>query len=402
MKILVINSGSSSLKYQLFNMEHEEVLAKGIVERIGMETAIISYKAAGEEEIKEVCEILEHKEAIRKVLHALTDSVTGVISSVYEISAVGHRITHGGEDFSDAALVNEAVMADVRKNIALAPLHNAANAKGIEAFLELLGTKIPMVCVFDTVFHQTMPEESYMYALPKVLYQKHKIRKYGFHGTSHKYVSSRLSEITGQSLEGKKVISCHIGNGASITAIKDGKSYDTSMGMTPLEGLMMGTRCGDLDPAIIPFVMEKEDLSTEEVKSLLNKHSGLAGISQIAGGDMREIEEAMQAGHADATLAFNMYVHRILKYMGGFAAEMNGVDAIIFTGGVGENSDLVRQKVCEQLTYLGVAIDEEQNRLRAPKERRISTEASKVEVHIIPTNEELMIARDTLRIIQNQ
>lgn len=401
MKILVINCGSSSLKYQLFDMKHEDVLAKGLVERIGMETAMISYKPTGQEEMKEVCEILEHKEAIRKVLEALTDPATGVISSVYEISAVGHRIAHGGEEFSDSARVDDSVIAAVRKNFTLAPLHNPANMKGIEAFLEVVGNEIPMVCVFDTAFHQTMPEESYLYALPKVLYHNLKIRRYGFHGTSHKYVSSRLSEMTGQPLEGKRIISCHIGNGASITAIKDGKSVDTSMGMTPLEGLMMGTRSGDLDPAIVPFLMEKEELSVHEVNSLLNKHSGLAGISGI-GGDLREIEEAMQAGHADATLAFNMYIHRILKYVGAFAAELNGVDALIFTGGVGENSDLVRQKVCERLSYLGLAIDSEQNRLRNPKERRISTEASKVDVHIIPTNEELMIARDTLRIISNK
>lgn len=401
MKILVINCGSSSLKYQLFDMKHEDVLAKGLVERIGMETAMISYKPTGQEEMKEVCEILEHKEAIRKVLEALTDPATGVISSVYEISAVGHRIAHGGEEFSDSARVDDSVIAAVRKNFTLAPLHNPANMKGIEAFLEVVGNEIPMVCVFDTAFHQTMPEESYLYALPKVLYHNLKIRRYGFHGTSHKYVSSRLSEMTEQPLEGKRIISCHIGNGASITAIKDGKSVDTSMGMTPLEGLMMGTRSGDLDPAIVPFLMEKEELSVHEVNSLLNKHSGLAGISGI-GGDLREIEEAMQAGHADATLAFNMYIHRILKYVGAFAAELNGVDALIFTGGVGENSDLVRQKVCERLTYLGLAIDSEQNRLRNPKERRISTEASKVDVHIIPTNEELMIARDTLRIISNK
>ncbi|WP_052330199.1 acetate/propionate family kinase [Thermicanus aegyptius] len=398
MKVLVINSGSSSLKYQLFDMEKEMVLAKGLVERIGMETAIFSHQPYFGEKVTKVGQILEHKEAIRKVLAYLTDEKVGVISNVEEISAVGHRVVHGGEAFSDAAYLDPEVIRIIEKNIELAPLHNPAHLKGIYAFRELLGGDFPMVAVFDTAFHQTMPEESFMYALPMVLYKRHKIRRYGFHGTSHKFVSQRLSEILGESLEGKKVVSCHIGNGASITAIKDGKSYDTSMGMTPLEGLVMGTRSGDIDPAVVPFVMAKEDLTIGEVNSMLNKHSGLLGISGLS-SDMREITAAMFEGHPGATLAFNLYIQRIKKYIGAYAAEMNGIDAIIFTGGVGENSELVRKRVLDGLTFLGVELDDALNEASSPKERRITTERSKVAAYVIPTNEELMIARETLRVV---
>ena len=295
--------------------------------------------------------------------------------------------------------MDDEVLQAVRRNIELAPLHNPANLKGIEAFRQLLGEETPMVCVFDTAFHQTMPQESYMYPLPRVLYDRHKIRRYGFHGTSHKYVSLRLGEITGRPLQGTRVISCHIGNGASITAIRDGKSVDTSMGMTPLEGLMMGTRCGDIDPAIIPFVMAKENLGLGEINSLLNKHSGLAGVSG-QGSDLREIIRCADEGHEEARLALNMYVQRIRKYIGSYCAVLNGLDTLIFTGGVGENSDYIRAKVCESLTYLGLELDPELNRSRSPGERKISTPASRVAVHIIPTNEELMIARDTQRLVQ--
>lgn len=398
MKVLVVNCGSSSLKYQLFNMENEEVLAKGIVERIGMDTAIFQYERPGFETVKEVSSILEHKDALNKVLKAITDEKTGVISSISEIAAVGHRIAHGGEQFADSVIVTKDVIEAVRKNIELAPLHNPANLKGIYGFSELAGD-IPNVCVFDTAFHQTMPQEHYMYAIPRALYNKHKIRRYGFHGTSHKYVSQRYSEITGEDLKTKKIISCHIGNGASITAIEYGKSVDTSMGMTPLEGLIMGTRSGDIDPAIVPFVMVKEDLNVHEVNSMLNKHSGLVGISGVS-ADMREITDGVVSGHEGTTLAYNMYIHRIKKYIGSYCAVMNGVDAIIFTGGVGENSDLVRKDVCAGLTYLGLKIDSSLNETREPKERNIHTEDSKVDVYIIPTNEELMIARDTQRLVK--
>lgn len=400
MKILVINCGSSSVKYQLFDMSSENVLAKGNVERIGMDTAILTHQSAGKEVIKKVTQILEHKEAIRQVLRSLLDQQTGVISSVGEIAAVGHRVVHGGESFSDAALINDEVKQSIRQYFELAPLHNPANLKGILAFEEVLGRDVPMVAVFDTAFHQTMPEESYLYAIPMVLYKRHKIRRYGFHGTSHKYVSQRLEEITRQSNQGKKIISCHIGNGASITAILDGKSYDTSMGMTPLEGLIMGTRSGDLDPSVIGYAMEKEDLTITEANSMLNKHSGLVGISGLS-SDVRDIVEAMNQGHSGARLAFNMYIKRIRKYIGAYAAEMNGVDTIIFTGGVMENSPLVRKSVCDGLTFLGLSLDEELNELSTPRERKISSTSSRIDLYIIPTNEELMIARDTLRVIQS-
>jgi acetate kinase len=400
MRILVINCGSSSVKYQLFDMNDESVLAKGSVERIGMETAIIHHHPKDKEPVQRVCEILEHKQAIRQILKYLTDAEVGVLRSVDEIGAVGHRVVHGGEAFADSVRIDERVIEAIRQYIDLAPLHNPANLKGIYAFQEVLGAHFPMVAVFDTAFHQTMPEESYLYALPMVLYKKHKVRKYGFHGTSHKYVSHRYSEITKRPLEGLKIISCHIGNGASITAIKDGKSIDTSMGMTPLEGLIMGTRSGDIDPAIVPYTMAKEELTIGEVSSMLNKHSGLVGVSGLS-SDMREITEAMFEGHKGATLAFNMYIHRMKKYIGAYAAVMNGVDALIFTGGVGENSFIVRKKVCEGLSYLGLKLDEELNAVPLPKERKINHEDSSVEVFIIPTNEELMIARDTLRVIQS-
>lgn len=380
-------------------MSHEQVLAKGVVERIGMDSAIVSYQAAGKEPVKEVCEILDHKEALRHVLALLMNPKVGVISDISEIAAVGHRVVHGGEDIIDAVLITDKIKQTIRETIDLAPLHNPANLKGIIAFEEILGSKVPMVGVFDTAFHHTIPKENYMYAIPMVLYKRHKIRRYGFHGTSHKYVSSKLEEITNQSNLNKKIISCHIGNGASITAIKDGKSYDTSMGMTTLEGLIMGTRSGDIDPGIITYIMNKEDLTIHEVNSMLNKHSGLVGVSGLS-SDLRDIIQGMKEGHSGATLAYNMYIQRIRKYIGAYAAEMNGVDTIIFTGGVGENSSLVRKDVCDGLSYIGVHLDEEKNLEISNVERKISTEDSRVEIYVIPTNEELMIARDTVRIIQ--
>lgn len=382
-------------------MNDEEVLAKGIVERIGMDAAIITYHAKGKEAIKEVGEILEHKEAIRRILSHLLDEQIGVLSSISEITAVGHRMVHGGEEIIDAVLIDAEVKQSVRQNFDLAPLHNPANLKGILAFEELLGEQVPMVGVFDTAFHHTIPKENYMYAIPMVLYKRHKIRRYGFHGTSHKYVSTRLEQLTGQSNESKKIVTCHIGNGASITAIKDGKSYDTSMGMTTLEGLIMGTRCGDIDPGIITYIMNKEDLSIGEVNSMLNKHSGLVGISGLS-SDVRDILEGMKEGHVGATLAYNMYVQRMRKYIGAYAAEMNGIDTIIFTGGVGENSTLIRKEVSAGFTYLGLQLDDELNENISSRERKISSPESRVDVYIIPTNEELMIARDTLRVIQSK
>ncbi|GAB6930008.1 acetate kinase [Paenibacillus sp. JCM 10914] len=398
MNILVINAGSSSLKYQLYDMTDESVLAKGLVERIGMDSSILTHKPTGKQEVTEVSEILEHTTAIRKVLGVLTNEEHGVIDSVASIDAVGHRVVHGGESFKESALVDSDAKAEIRRLFDLAPLHNPASMMGIKA-TETNMPDVPQVVVFDTAFHQTMPEKSYLYAIPRVLYSKYKVRRYGAHGTSHAFVSQAAAEFLNRPLDELKIITCHIGNGASLTAVQGGKSVDTSMGMTPLEGLMMGTRSGDLDPAIVPFVMNKEELTVNEVNSMLNKHSGLLAISGIS-SDMREITEGMQKGDASSTLAFEMYEYRVRKYIGAYAAAMNGVDVIVFTAGVGENSVVLRQRVLEQLTYLGVELDEELNQIRSGEPRRISTSNSKVEVLIIPTNEELVIARDTHRIVQ--
>ena len=398
MKILVINAGSSSLKYQVYDMTNESVLAKGLVERIGMDSSILNHKPTGKDEITEVSEILEHTTAIRKVLDKLTHEEHGVMSSISEIQAVGHRVVHGGEAFKESALVTDEVKAEIRRLIDLAPLHNPAAMMGINA-AEVNMPGIPQVVVFDTAFHQTMPEHAYLYAIPRVLYNKYKVRRYGAHGTSHYYVSQIAAEFLNRPIEDMKIITCHVGNGGSLTAIKNGVSVDTSMGMTPLEGLMMGTRSGDLDPAIVPYVMNKEDLTVNEVNSMLNKHSGLLAISGIS-SDMREITEGMENGEPNSTLAFNMYEYRLRKYIGSYAAAMNGVDVIVFTAGVGENSVVLRQRVLEQLTYLGVEVDEELNKIRSGEPRRISTANSKVEVLVIPTNEELVIARDTHRIVE--
>lgn len=398
MKVLVINAGSSSLKYQVYDMTDESVLAKGLVERIGMDSSILTHKPTGKEEVTEVSEILEHTTAIRKVLDKLVHAEHGVLSSIEEIQAVGHRVVHGGEFFNGSALVTDEVKAKIRQLIDLAPLHNPAAIMGINA-AESNMPGVPQVVVFDTAFHQTMPESAYLYAIPRVLYNKYKVRRYGAHGTSHYYVSQIAAEFLERPIEDLKIITCHVGNGGSLTAIQNGVSVDTSMGMTPLEGLMMGTRSGDLDPAIVPYVMNKEDLTLNEVNSMLNKHSGLLAISGIS-SDMREITEGMENGDPNSTLAFNMYEYRLRKYIGSYAAAMNGVDVIVFTAGVGENSVVLRQRVLEQLTYLGVELDEELNKIRSGEPRRISTANSKVEVLIIPTNEELVIARDTNRIVE--
>jgi len=398
MNILVINAGSSSLKYQLYDMSTETVLAKGRVERIGMETSILTHEVEGLPEVKEVSEILDHTTAIRKVLDMLTHRKVGVLRNITDIKAVGHRVVHGGESFSESVLINTEVKLEIRKLFDLAPLHNPAHMMGIAA-VEANLPEVPQTVVFDTAFHQSMPKMTYMYAIPTVLYRKHKIRKYGFHGTSHDYVSKRAAEYLGRPLNELKLISCHIGNGASCTAIMYGKSFDTSMGMTPLEGLMMGTRSGDLDPAVVPFTMNKEDLTLNEVNSMLNKHSGLIAISGIS-SDMREVVDAMNEGNLNAKLAFDMYAYRIRKYIGAYAAAMNGLDAIIFTAGVGENSDVLRRAVCEQLTFFGVQLDEERNAVRSPEPRRITTDDSRVAALVVPTNEELLIARDTYRIVK--
>lgn len=398
MKILVINAGSSSLKYQLYQMRDEAVLAAGRVERIGMTDSIVVHEPYHAEETTEISEILDHTTAIRKVLDKLIDVQHGVVKSIVEIEAVGHRVVHGGESFRQSVLVNADVKAEICRLFALAPLHNPAHMMGIQA-VEINLPHVPQAVVFDTAFHQTMPPTAYMYAIPKILYQKHKIRRYGFHGTSHHYVSQRAAEIMNRPLQQLKLISCHIGNGGSLAAIVGGQSVDTSMGMTPLEGLMMGTRSGDLDPAIVPFTMMKENLSVHEVNSMLNKHSGLLAVSDLS-SDMREITDAMAAGEPHATLAFQMYVYRLRKYIGAYVAAMDGVDAIIFTAGVGENSSIVREEVCKNLTYFGVEMNQAENNIRSKEPRVISTANSKVQVLVIPTNEERMIARDTFRLVQ--
>jgi acetate kinase len=391
MKVLVLNCGSSSLKYQLYSMPEEEVLIKGTVEKIGSEEGIHSYKAYGKEG-SVTAPILDHREALKQVFATLTSSEVGVLKSAEEISAVGHRVVHGGEAFSSSCVITEDVKQAIKETIDLAPLHNPANLLGIEAMEEVL-PGVLQVAVFDTAFHQTMPREHYLYPVPYVLYQRHKVRRYGFHGTSHRYCASRVQELLGRDLSTLKVISCHIGNGASLAAIERGRSIDTSMGMTPLEGVMMGTRSGDIDPSLHEFVMRKEGLSFDELTSMLNKHSGLFGVSGIS-GDMRKIVEARSKGSIRAALAFAMYEYRIRKYIGAYAAAMNGVDVILFTAGVGENSPLLRSLICDNLTHLGVELDREANE-KGQGERLISTPASKVKVCVIPTNEELMIARDT-------
>ncbi|OXM85988.1 acetate/propionate family kinase [Paenibacillus rigui] len=400
MKILVINAGSSSLKFQLYEMENESVLAKGKVERIGMDSAILSYEPTGKNEIRQVEEILEHTTAIRKVLDWLVHKEEGVLGSIKEIQAVGHRVVHGGESFSSSVVVDEDVKQEIKRLFDLAPLHNPAHLLGIHA-VEANMPDVPQVVVFDTAFHQTMPSQSYLYPVPMVLYKKHKVRRYGFHGTSHAYVSDRAAKLMQRPLDELKLVTCHIGNGASCTAVLNGKSYDTSMGMTPLEGLMMGTRSGDIDPAIVPYTMGKEELTIGEVNSMLNKHSGLMAISGIS-SDMREIVQAMGTGDRSATLAFEMYEYRLRKYIGAYAAAMNGIDAIVFTAGVGENSADLRAAVCRKLTFLGLELDEEANERRSGEERRISTDSSKVQVWVIPTNEELVIARDTHQLISDR
>jgi len=396
MKILVINAGSSSLKYQLYNMLDESVLASGKVERIGMDSSIVTHEPPGKPEIRDVSEILDHVTAIKRVLDMLRHPDYGAVTSMNEIQAVGHRVVHGGEVFKKSVLVTPEVKAEIRKLFDLAPLHNPAHMMGIAA-VEVNLPDVPQVVVFDTAFHQSMPSTNYLYPIPTVLYRRHKVRRYGFHGTSHQYVSEQAALFLERPLTSLKMISCHIGNGASCTAIKDGQSFDTSMGMTPLEGLMMGTRSGDIDPAIVPFVMNKEELTLNEVNSMLNKHSGMLAISGVS-SDMREVVEAMEEGDRNAKLAFDMYIYRVRKYIGAYAAAMNGLDVLIFTAGVGENSDVFRKAVCEGLTFFGIELDEARNSQRGKDARYISTDASLVKVLVVPTNEELLIARDTYTI----
>ncbi|MDQ1909907.1 acetate kinase [Paenibacillus sp. GD4] len=397
MNILVINSGSSSVKYQLYDMSTETLKVKGRIERIGSESAQLVQQAPGREEWNEVREVLNHSAAIEQMIRLLVDPILGVIKSIRDIHGVGHRVVHGGEAFTAEALIDEEVKRQIRKLYDLAPLHNPAHMVGITAVEQHL-QGIPQAAVFDTAFHQTMPAHAYLYPIPKVLYRKHGVRRYGFHGTSHEYVSGKAAELLGLPIEDLKMISCHIGNGASCTAIDGGRSVDTSMGMTPLEGLMMGTRSGDLDPAILPFLMVKEELSVHEVNSMLNKHSGLLAVSGIS-GDVREVLTAAMDGDGNAQLALDMYEYRIRKYIGAYTAAMDGMDVLIFTGGVGENAAYIRERVCSRLSYLGVKLDQALNAVRSSEERIISEDCSRVKVMVIPTNEELMIARKTYTLL---
>ena len=396
MNILVINAGSSSLKYQLLNPDTQEVLAKGLCERIGLDGKF-TYKPAGKEAVKDAdVSMPTHSEAIQTVLNALVDPKNGVIGSMKEIDAVGHRVVHGGEKFAQSVLITDEVMAAIEECNPLAPLHNPANIIGIKACQALMpGT--PMVAVFDTAFHQTMPSVAYTYALPYEYYEKDKVRRYGFHGTSHKYVSQRAAVMLGKKPEELKLISCHLGNGSSVTAIDGGKSVDTSMGFTPLDGLPMGTRAGNIDPAIIEFLAEHENMDAHEVINILNKKSGMLGISGVS-SDFRDLDAAVADGNARAALAKDMFNLSVKKIIGSYVAEMGGVDAIIFTAGVGENDRSVRWDVCEHLEYLGIKIDPEKNKYRG-KQMDISIDWARVRVLVIPTNEELMIAKDTERLV---
>ncbi len=395
--VLVINCGSSSLKFQLINSKTEKVIAKGICERIGIEGSQMAYTPAGGEKIEKIFPMKDHTQAIKLVLDALTDAEHGVVKNLDEIGAVGHRIVHGGEKFATSTIITEDVMAAIEECNDLAPLHNPANLIGIRACKELMPST-PMVAVFDTAFHQTMPEEAYLYGLPYHYYEDYKVRRYGFHGTSHSYVSHRAAELLGQNYEDLKIIVCHLGNGASVSAVKHGKCVDTSMGLTPLEGLIMGTRCGDIDPAIIEFLCNKEGKDVHQILTVLNKESGVYGLSGDFSSDFRDLEKAYHEGEAFAIRTMHTFAYRVAKYIGAYTAAMNGVDAICFTAGVGENGPLVRTMITSYLGYLGIALDEEEN-VKRGVENIISTPDSRTKVLVIPTNEELAIARETVALV---
>ncbi|MGF7396017.1 acetate kinase [Thermoanaerobacterium thermosaccharolyticum] len=398
MKILVINCGSSSLKYQLIESKDGNVLAKGLAERIGINDSLLTHNANGEK-IKIKKDMKDHKDAIKLVLDALVNSDYGVIKDMSEIDAVGHRVVHGGEYFTSSVLITDDVLKAITDCIELAPLHNPANIEGIKACKQIM-PDVPMVAVFDTAFHQTMPDYAYLYPIPYEYYTKYKIRKYGFHGTSHKYVSQRAAEILNKPIESLKIITCHLGNGSSIAAVKNGKSIDTSMGFTPLEGLAMGTRSGSIDPSIISYLMEKENISAEEVVNILNKKSGVYGISGIS-SDFRDLEDAaFKNGDKRAQLALNVFAYRVKKTIGSYAAAMGGVDVIVFTAGIGENGPEVKEFILDGLEFLGFKLDKDKNNVRG-KEAIISTADSKVYVMVVPTNEEYMIAKDTEKIVES-
>jgi acetate kinase len=399
MKVLVLNSGSSSIKFQFFNMEEEKVLAKGLVERIGIDDSGIEYENSNGQEVEKAMDIKNHKEGIEHVVEMLLDPEIGVLNSIDEINAVGHRVVHGGEKFANSTLITDEVIDKIEEVSTLAPLHNPHNLSGIRVCKDLLPKK-PQVGVFDTAFHQSMPEKAYIYAIPYKYYEEHGVRRYGFHGTSHKYVANRAAALMEKDLDELKIITCHLGNGASIAAVNKGDSVDTSMGMTPLEGLVMGTRSGYIDPAIIPFLMDKENLSTKEIDNILNKKSGLLGVSGIS-NDSRDVRQAAHNGNHRAQLADQVFSYRVRKYIGAYLAALNGADAVVFTGGIGENAAGVRENILEKLDNLGFELDTEANKVRG-EEREITTKNSKVKAFVIPTNEELVIARDTKNIVENQ
>lgn len=396
MKILVINCGSSSLKYQLIDMEDKKVLAKGLAERIGIEGGRVKYEAAGKDEIVIEEMLADHKAALKIVLDSLQHAEYGAVKSLDEIDAVGHRVVHGGEVFAESVIIDEKVMKAINDNVEIAPLHNPPNIIGIEACKEIMGD-IPMVAVFDTAFHQTIPALNYIYALPYEYYEKYKVRRYGFHGTSHQYITERAAEMLGKNLDDVNLITCHLGNGSSISAVIGGKCYDTTMGFTPLEGLAMGTRTGDMDPAIVPFIMDKENLSTEEMSNVMNKKSGVLGISGVS-SDFRDLEEAAEKGNERAQLALDIFENRVRKFIGAYLTEMDHCDGIIFTAGVGENSISTRERVAGGLASLGIKIDRDKNDMRG-KEAVISADDSSIPVLVIPTNEELKIAMETAKLV---
>lgn len=396
MKVLVINCGSSSLKFQLIDSDTEEVLAKGLCERIGIDGGMVTYQPEGKDKIKKQADMPDHTEAVKLVIESLIDKENGVISSLDEIGAVGHRIVHGGESFSSATIIDEKVIKAIEECNDLAPLHNPANLIGIRSCQKIM-PNVPMVAVFDTAFHQTMPRKAYLYGIPYEYYKKYKVRRYGFHGTSHEFVSKRAAEFLGRDLNDFKVIVCHLGNGASISAVKNGKCVDTSMGLTPLEGLFMGTRSGNLDPAILQFISNKEKLTIDEMLNILNKKSGVLGMSGVS-SDFRDLGEAAHKGNEQAKTTLEAYSYRVAKYIGSYAAAMNGVDAIVFTAGVGENNIEVRQMIGEYLGYLGTGVDKDKNNIRG-EEAVISPDGAKVSVLVIPTNEELAIARETVKLV---
>ncbi len=399
MKILVVNSGSSSIKYRLFNMADESLLAKGLVERIGINGSLINHYPTGKESVIKELAVPNHRKGIELVISALLDDGHGVIKDISEISAVGHRVVHGGEKYSGSVLLSEDVMETLNECIELAPLHNPPNILGIKVCQELL-PGAPQVGVFDTAYHQTIPEHAFLYGLPYHYYEKYRIRRYGFHGTSHQYVAEQAAKLLEKKLKDLKVVTCHLGNGSSLAAIKGGKSIDTSLGFGTVSGVVMGTRCGDVDPAVIPFLMGKENLNFEEMNEILYKKSGFLGLSEGISSDKRDLEGKAEEGNKKAQRTLNVLHYGLKKYIGAYTAAMNGLDVLIFTAGIGENSPKLRKKVCEELSYFGIEIDIEKNKVKGEREI-ISTKNSRVTVFVIPTNEELMIARDTAEICNN-